>query len=105
MHNKFVSIKEALNSNPELSNVRNIVKQSEVIEKFFSVFPEMEKVVKPVRVNRKVLMLKVESSVLRSELKFNEALMVEKINKFFNEERIRSIRFASLPDRQAGQID
>jgi hypothetical protein len=95
MHNKFLSIKEALNTNPGLSNVHNIVKQSEVVEKFFSVFPEMEKVVQPVRVNKKVLMLKVESSVLRSELKFNESLMVEKINKFFNEERVRSIRFAS----------
>jgi hypothetical protein len=95
VHNKFVSIKEAITTNPGLSNVRNIVMQSEVIENFFSVFPEMEKVVIPVRVNRKVLMLKVESSVLRSELKFNEALMVEKINKFFNEERVRSIRFAS----------
>ncbi|OGU77319.1 MAG: hypothetical protein A2V93_11770 [Ignavibacteria bacterium RBG_16_34_14] len=95
MHNKFVSIKEALNTNPELSNIRNIVKQSEVVEKFFSVFPEMEKVVTPVRVNKKVLMLKVESSVLRSELKFNESLMVETINKFFNEERVRSVRFAS----------
>jgi hypothetical protein len=95
MHNKFVSLKEALNTHPELSHVRNIVKQAEVVENFFSVFPEMEKVVTPVRVNRKVLMLKVESSVLRSELKFNETLMIEKINKYFNEERVRSIRFAS----------
>ncbi len=95
MHNKFVSIKEALNTNPELWNVQNIVKQSEVVENFFSVFPEMEKVVKPVKVNRKTLMLKVDSSVLRSELKFNETLMIDKINKYFNEERVRSIRFTS----------
>jgi len=95
MHSKFVSIKEALNTHPELINVRNIVKQSEVVEKFFSVFPEMGKVVKPVKVNRKVLMLRVDSSVLRSELKFNEALMIDKINKYFKEERVRSIRFTS----------
>ncbi len=94
MHNKFVSIKEALDTNPGLTNVRNLVKQSEVVEKFFSVFPEMAKVVKPVKVNRKTLILKVESSVLRSELKFNEALIVEKVNKFFNEKRISSVRFS-----------
>jgi hypothetical protein len=60
----------------------------------------MKKVVKPVKVNRKVLMLMVENSVLRSELKFNEALIIEKINKFFNEERVKSVRFASQPTRQ-----
>ena len=95
MHSKFISIKEALNKDPGLNKVNNIVKQAEVVEKFFSVFPEMEKVVEPLRINRKVLMLRVESSVLRSELKFNETLMIEKINKFFKEERVRSIRFAS----------
>jgi len=95
MHDKFISIKEALNTNPGLTSVRNSLKQSEVIEKFFSVFPEMEKVVKPVNVIKKTLLLSVESSVLKSELKFNQAIMIEKINKYFNEERVKSIRFVS----------
>ena len=95
MHDKFISIKDALNTNPGLTSVRNTLKQSEVIEKFFSVFPEMEKVVKPVNVIKKTLLLSVESSVLKSELKFNQAIMIEKINKYFNEERVTSIRFVS----------
>lgn len=95
MHNKFISLKDAINTNPGLVKVRNSVKQSEVIEKFFNVFPEMQKVVTPVSVNRKVLLLKAGSSVLRSELRLNESLIIEKINNFFNEERVRSIRFIS----------
>jgi hypothetical protein len=95
MHDKFISIKEALNTNPGLTSVRNFLKQAEVIENFFSVFPEMEKVVKPVNVIKKTLLLSVESSVLKSELKFNQAIMIEKINKYFNEERVTSIRFVS----------
>jgi hypothetical protein len=95
VHDKFVSLKEALDTNPGLTGVRKTIKQSGVVEKFFSVFPEMQKVVEPVNVIREVLLLKVESSVLRSELKFNQTLMIEKINKFFNEERVRSIRFVS----------
>ncbi|RPI66698.1 MAG: DUF721 domain-containing protein [Ignavibacteriales bacterium] len=95
MHDKFISLKEALNSNPGLTGIRNSLKQSEVVEKFFSIFPEMERVVEPVGVNRKVLLLKVESSVLRSELKFNQSIMIEKINKYFKEERIKSLRFVS----------
>jgi hypothetical protein len=55
----------------------------------------MEKVVKPVNVIKKTLLLSVESSVLKSELKFNQAIMIEKINKYFNEERVTSIRFVS----------
>jgi hypothetical protein len=95
MHDKFISLKEALDTNPGLTTVRNALKQSEVIEKFYSVFPEMEKVAEPVNVINKVLLLKVESSVLRSELKFNQSLMIDKINKFFKEERVKSIRFVS----------
>lgn len=93
MHNNFVSLKEVLETHPQLEKVRKVVKQSEVVEKFFYVFPEMKKVVTPVNVNKKVLLLKVESSVLRSELKFNETLMINKINNFFNEDRVKSIRF------------
>jgi hypothetical protein len=88
-----MSLKEVMDSHPQLANVRKVVKQSEVVEKFFYIFPEMEKVVTPVDVKRKTLLLKVESSVLRSELKFNETLMIDKINNFFNEERVKTIRF------------
>lgn len=92
MHN-FVSIKEAFNTYPELAKTREAVKEIEVTEKFFSIFPEMVKVIEPARVNKKVLLLKVESSVLRSELRLNESVMIGKINKYFNEERVKSIRF------------
>ncbi len=53
----------------------------------------MVKVIEPASVNKKVLLLKVESSVLRSELRLNESVMIGKINKYFNEERVKSIRF------------
>ena len=45
------------------------------------------------KVDKKTLFLKVENSVWRSELKFSESIIVEKINKFFNEERIKFIKF------------
>ena len=42
---------------------------------------------------RKTLFLKVENPAWRNELKFKETEIVEKINKFYNEERINQIRF------------
>ena len=92
MHN-FVSIKEAFNSEPKLANVRKIVKRSEVVEKFYNIFPDLEKIVFPKRVEKKILLLNVENPALRNELKFNEELLIKKINKYFHEERVKSIRF------------
>ena len=38
-------------------------------------------------------MLKVENPSWRSELKFKETEIIEKINQFYKEERITQIRF------------
>ncbi len=92
MHN-FVSIKEVFDKDPNLANVRKIVEQSEVIEKFYEVFPDLEKIVLPKRVEKKILLLNVENPALRNELKFNEELLIKKINGFFHDERVNSIRF------------
>jgi hypothetical protein len=50
-------------------------------------------VVKPIKVDKKVLFINVENSIMRSELRFKEALIINKVNKYFNEERIKGIRF------------
>jgi hypothetical protein len=89
----FKSIEDILNTEPGLEKVRRIIKQSDVVLEFYEIFPDLKKLVKAVKVDKKILFLKVENSVLRSELKFKEVLMVMNINKYFNEERIKGIRF------------
>ncbi|HSD64542.1 MAG TPA: DUF721 domain-containing protein [Ignavibacteriaceae bacterium] len=89
----FKSIAEILNKEPALAAVRKVIKQSDVVVEFSAIFPEFKKLVRAKKVEKNILFLKVENSVLRSELKFKETLLVDKINKFFNEERIRGIRF------------
>ena len=93
MHNGFVSLNEIFNKEPRLSNLRNVIKAADVVEKFFSIFPELSKVVEPVKVEKKILFLKTENAALRNELKFNEYLLAEKINNFFKEARVKSIKF------------
>ena len=93
MLDKFKSIAEIFEGNPGLAAVRKTVKQSDVVIEFFKIFPEMKKVVKPVKVEKKILFISVENSILRSELKFRESLLVSKVNKYFNDERIKGIRF------------
>jgi hypothetical protein len=89
----FRSLADILNKEPGLETVRKIIKQSDVVSDFHKVFPDLKKLVKALKVDNKILFLKVENSVLRSELKFKEVLIVQKINKYFKEERIKGIRF------------
>ena len=89
----FKSIEEIINKEPGLEAVRKIIKQSDVVREFSKIFPDLKKLVKALKVDKNILFLKVENSVLRNELKFQEILIISKINKYFNEERVNGIRF------------
>ena len=95
MPDGFKSLKDVFRSDPQLSNVRRIVKSSEVVLDFYKIFPELKMVVKPDKVEKMFLKIKVENSVWRSELKFKEFEIVRKINNYYNEERIKGIKFSS----------
>ena len=62
---------------------------------FYKIFPDFEKIATAQRVVKKVLKLRVENSTWRSEMKFREKEIIERINKFYNEERVKQIRFSS----------
>ena len=80
-------------SNPHQRRGQRMIKQSDVVIGFYIIFPELKKVVRPLKVEKKILFITVENSILRSELKFQESLIVSKVNKYFKEERIKGIRF------------
>jgi Dna[CI] antecedent, DciA len=95
MPDRFESLKIIFETEPGLKVIRNIVKSGDVIAEFYKIFPELKKVVKPVRVDKRILVLISENSVMRSELKFKEKLVIDKINGYFKENRIKGIRFIS----------
>ena len=70
-----------------------MVDSSEVVVKFYEIFPDLQKVVNSISCEKGILKLKVENAAWRNELKFMEAELIEKTNKFFNENRINKIRF------------
>ena len=64
-----------------------------VIE-FAQIFPELAKIVIPVRFERKTLFLKIENAAMRSELKYKERIIIDKINKYFNDDNlVKTVRF------------
>ena len=95
MPEEFKSIKEVYRRDPQLRNVRRIVKSSEVVLDFYKIFPDLEKVAKPQKVDKMFLKMRVENAVWRSELKFKEQEIVKRINNHYNEERIKGIKFTN----------
>ncbi len=94
MPDSFRSLAEIFDKEPGLKNIKKIINESDVIREFNKIFPDFEKVVVPVKVVKKILFLRVENPTWRSELKFKEKLIIDKINKYFNEQRILKINFS-----------
>jgi hypothetical protein len=95
MPDGFKSLKDVFITDPDLGSIRKIIKSSDVVLDFYKIFPDIEKVVVPLSVDKMFLKLRVENSVLRSELKFKEKEIVDKINMYYNEERVKGIKFTN----------
>jgi len=91
--NQIKSIGEIINEAKELSRFRRAVDGLKLKSEFKKIFPELRKVARPKKVENGTLFLRVEDSVWRSELNMRKHLMIEKINKFYNKEIIKQIRF------------
>ncbi len=93
MEHQIKSLYEIINFEPEFKRVRTLIYETMVIEKFYEIFPNYEKIALPIKIKKKVLTLKVENPVWRNELFFQKELLVEKINDFFGDKRINQIIF------------
>ena len=96
MPNTFKSLIDILGKDKAFSKFRKKVKENDVVIEFGDIFPELSKTVTASKVNKGVLYLIVENSVLRSELYHNKNLIVEKINKYFNQQIIVDTKFANF---------
>jgi len=89
----FKTIDEVLNKEREFSNLRETIKNYNIVDEFVKIFPELKPIAEAVKVDKNVLFLRVENSVWKSELNLRKNLIAEKINKYFNEQVIKTIRF------------
>ncbi len=93
MPENFKSLGEIINKDPAFANLRNVIQQSDVVIEFQKIFPEIGKVTTAVKVEKKTIYLRVENAAWRSELKYREKDIIDKINNYFNDERIKAVRF------------
>lgn len=95
MPDGFISLGEAFEKEPSLNKLKNSIKDYDVVTNFYEIFKDFEKIAVPVKVKNNILYLRVENSVWRSELKIKEQNIIEKINKYLKEERIKKLKFVS----------
>jgi hypothetical protein len=76
----------------EFKDIREIAESYDVVEEFYTIFPELKKIAVPKKVEDKVLYIKVENSVWKSELFLYRKQITEKINKFFNKQILKTIK-------------
>lgn len=89
----FKQFSEIYSSDDSLSKFRSIIEQADVLAQFDQVFPDLKRIAKPVKVEKNILYLTVVNSVWKSELKFKQKLIIDKINTHFNKPVVRSVRF------------
>ncbi len=95
MSHKIKSVGEILNTDKEFKKFTLKAKEQEVVEKFPEIFPKLGKLVEAKRVDKGILFLSVENSVLRSELNLNKKKTIEIINNNIGEKIIKDIKFVN----------
>ncbi len=93
MPDTFKKLGDVFRKEPSFYQLREVVRSTDVLEKFLIIFPDLIKIAEPKSLERKLLKLKVENPAWRSELRFKEKEIVANINNYFNEERVKQIRF------------
>ena len=96
MPDSFKSLTDILSKDSAFENFRKSVSEQDVVNEFQKIFPDLTKTVKPNNVNKGILYLVVENSVLRNEIYLNKSVVIEKINKYFNQTLIEDIKFTNF---------
>ncbi len=91
--NDYKSISEILNKEETFKQFKTSVDGYRVVDEFINVFPELTKVAKAKKFDNGILFIHAENSVWRSELNLNKQKMISKINRHFDKEVIKNIKF------------
>ena len=91
----FRSLSDIIYKEKAFNKIVNKVKEQEVVHSFSKIFPELDKVAKAIKVDRKTLFLRVENSVWRSELNLRQDAIIKKIKNRLDKSEIEKIKFIS----------
>jgi hypothetical protein len=93
MPEKYRSMPDIIKEDKAFTAVRKKALEYDIKSEFNKIFPELKTIAKAVKVEKSTLYLHVENSVWRSELNFKKNLIIEKVNKHFEGEVVKYIKF------------
>ena len=96
MPKDFKSLTDIMEHEKAFSRFRKSVREQDVQEEFFNIFPDLKKTVEISNIKNGILYLFVENSVLRNELYLRKALVIDRINKHFNNNILTDIKFTNF---------
>jgi len=91
--NNFKSLIEIIETDREFEKLKESLKRFDVVNEFENIFPELTLIAKAIKVDKQTLFLKVDNSVWKSELNLQKNILIKKINNYFKEEIIKTIKF------------
>ena len=89
----FKSLDDIIDQEKDFETIRETIKNYSVVEDFGKIFPELKKIAEVKKVEKRILFLRVENSVWKSELNFQKSKLIEKINNYYKEQVIKTIKF------------
>lgn len=93
LYNSIKSVEEVISGDEALKNFRESVKEFDLIDNFYEIFPNLKSIVVPVKIEKKIIFIKVENSTWRNELRLKQHLLVNKVNSYYQKEILKGIRF------------
>ena len=94
MKSKIKSLSQIIEDEKGLENLRKTAKEYSAVDRFFEIFPKLNKTVTPKKVEKNILFLRVDNSALRNELFLKQNEIIKTINDYIGEEIIKGIRFS-----------
>ncbi|MDX1699114.1 MAG: DciA family protein [Melioribacteraceae bacterium] len=96
MPKEFKSLTYIMKNEKAFSKFRKSISEQDVQEEFFNIFPDLKKTVEISNIKNGILYLIVENSVLRNELYLRKTLVIDRINKHFNNNILADIKFTNF---------
>lgn len=91
MRRDFRTIGEVLKFSKEFQYIRELASSSEVIDIFFSCYPQYKNYVFAIKIEKKKLVIRIENSAIRSSIKHKTEEIISSINDKFTRIMVEEI--------------
>lgn len=90
---EYKSLSDIIKDSEELNGIRKTADEYDAVNRFDEIFPDLNRVAKPEKIENGLLTIKVGNSVWRNELHYQKENLINKINSFLKKKIVTNIKF------------